>query len=131
MKRNPYRHGLSYLCEKRVLRPLGDRVLLRAILATDGSAFEILGADTGQAACYEIVATGPKVDEFDYPEGHHCLHISAAGDALDDGGHSNRYTLVPADEIICAWSPEAAQRAFDDMQKEKAPEGALSESPQA
>lgn len=99
---NPYRNGLDFLVP--LLNPTSDRVLLRAILQTDGSDLAIEGADVRRAICHFVVRCGPDVK--DIQEGQHVIHISAAGDSLDgDPNSTSRFCLVREEDIVAYWQP--------------------------
>jgi hypothetical protein len=110
---NPYRLGLEKL--HKILRMTGDRVLLRAILQTDGSDLQVEGSDTRTAVCHQVEDVGPDVK--DLAPGMHVLHISAAGDGLnpDQSNRSARYTIVREEDVIAYWWPEEALTEFSRL----------------
>jgi hypothetical protein len=108
---NPYSIGVEYLMESGVAKPARDLVLLRAILKEDGATVEVVGTDTLNAVCHEIVAKGPFVSD-EIKIGDHCIHISAAGDAADFLNPNARFTTVRESHITLTWNPKDAQAEF-------------------
>ena len=54
------------------------------------------------AICYEVLKCGPGVTTL--KPGHHCLHISAAGDSEGAGVHQE-YRVVHERDVILYWDP--------------------------
>lgn len=101
-----FRHGLaSYIS---IIRPTKNRVLLRAVYATDGSDLAMTEEDQRQAVAHIIVSTGPGVDPDHFAVGDYCVHISAAADALEtdyQGNPKGRFLFVHQDDIVCTFCP--------------------------
>jgi hypothetical protein len=110
---NPYKQGLEKL--NKIVKVTGDRVLLKAILQTDGSEIEVQGADTRTAVCHEVCDIGPDVK--DIAIGAHCLHISAAGDGLDadQTQRGARYTIVREEDIVAWWYKDEAVAEYERL----------------
>jgi hypothetical protein len=99
---NPYRNGLDPFIKQ--IQPTSDRVLLRAILSTDGSDLAI-DSDVRGAVCHEVIRVGP--DVLNLAEGMHIVHISAAGDTLDnDPNTKSRFCLVREEDVVAYWFPD-------------------------
>lgn len=115
---NPYQDGVDWLMAAGVARPTEDRVLLRAILKTDGATIHIAGTDTLQAVCHEVVALGPEC-KGSVKVGDHVIHISAAADAADFLNPNARYLFVRERHIVASWDPGDAVAMFAKLQAEK------------
>lgn len=107
---NPYKLGLEPL--HSIVRVTGDRVLLKAILRTDGSEIEVQGFDTRTAVCHQVEDCGPDVKDLGV--GMHVLHVSAAGDGLDadPNNRAARYTICREEDVVAFWWPEDAVKEF-------------------
>lgn len=111
MTTNPYSKGIEHLAEAGIIRPTWGRVLLRAIMRTDGSNLEVAGIDTKNAICHEVVATDstrPELFGSEIEKGMHVIHISTAGDAPDWQERESRYCIVREADIIAYWWPDEA-----------------------
>jgi len=109
MSGNPYRDGVEWLMAAGVGSPTEDRVLLKAILATDRSVLaEGINRDTLNAACHEVVGLGPEVKDKSLL-GKHVIHLSAAADAADHLNPNARYLFVRERHISYSWDPAEAE----------------------
>ena len=104
-----------------IAQPQNRRLLLRAVLATDGSDLEVVGSDARQAVCHEIVDSAADCNNL-WSKGDYVLHISVAGDGVDeDQGQNkeNRYTLACEDEIVLLLDRELVRERFYHLQLEE------------
>lgn len=94
----------------------GRRVLLRAILATDGKELaEGVASDMRQAIAHEILAFGPGcrkwweeqgISESDWPRvGQHVFAITAAIDLVSKKDRECRLCTARIDDISAVWDP--------------------------
>lgn len=98
---------------KIVLQPRGERVLLRAILASDVSDLSLDSYDARQSIAHEVVAIGLGVAGWErahgVAEGHglrvgqHCFVLSQAADRLSKTDKSVRLWLAHVDDISASW----------------------------
>ena len=110
---NIYKRGIEWLCAAGLMRPLGHRVEMKAILSTDASSIISGKEDTRQAACHQVTNVGPDVTKVKV--GDMVLSISTATDAADFDKVDGRYTFCHEDDIVTWWNQaeaEAAHRRF-------------------
>lgn len=112
MTTNPYSKGIEHLAEAGIIRPTYGRVLLKAIMRTDGSDIQVQGIDTKNAVCHEVVAADEPRDAHllgnEVQVGMHVIHISTAGDAPDWQERESRFCIVREQDIIAYWWPDEA-----------------------
>lgn len=114
---NIYKRGTEWLCAASVMKPLGKRVILKAILAEDASEIFAGKTDTRKAVCHVVTDIGPDVQKV--KPGEMVIHLSTATDAVDFDKVDGRYTLCHEDDIATHWDHEVAveahQRAFPEL----------------
>lgn len=95
-----------------LFQPVNRRLLLRAVLATDGSSV-IAGPnqDARKAVCHEIMSSAHDCEQV-WAEGEYVVHISAAGDALDYDDIASRYVLVHEDDIVGVLDPAEVEERY-------------------
>lgn len=101
----PYRYtdGIEPIIIAGKFRVRGNRVLLRAILATDGSEMARgVAYKTIDAECHEVIAVGPDVP--DIKVGQHVYCRSAAADRIRND-ETSRFWLIDERDIGAVWDP--------------------------
>ncbi len=111
-----YKQGLEPIADTGLAKPVGPRVLVKAIYAQD--AFSSILAneavmDIKDAVAFEIVSIGPDVPG-DLEPGMHCDHRSAAFDALDWSSKEKRWATVHYEDITVVWDPKAVAEAMTE-----------------
>lgn len=96
------------------MTPFGDRVLLRAIMRSDGykGALTLVEYNSSDAECFEILKVGGSVekwckehDEFTPKVGQHCDIRSNASDRVAQKDPTGRYWLVSILDLASWWDP--------------------------
>lgn len=104
---NIYKRGVEWLCAAGLMKPLGNRVVLKAVLVSDNSAIVSGKEDTRQAVCHEVMDIGPLVTKVS--RGDMVIHISTATDAADFDKTDGRYIFCHEDDIISRWNQVEAE----------------------
>lgn len=104
-----YKRGVEWLCAAGVMKPLGKRVILKAILCTDGASIFAGKEDSKKAVCHLVTEVGPEVQKV--KRGDMVIHISTATDAADFDKDDGRYLFCHEDDIMGQWEHSAAEAA--------------------
>lgn len=98
-----YTDGIEPIIHAGKFRVRGNRVLLRAILATDASALSRgVAYKTIDAECHEVIGVGPDVS--DIAVGQHVYCRSAAADRIRND-ETSRFWLIDERDIGAVWDP--------------------------
>lgn len=116
---NIYKRGVEWLCAVRVMKPLGQRIVLKAVLVSDKSKLLTAHEDTRQAVCHEVTDIGPDVTKV--KRGDMVIHISTATDAADFDKLDARYIFCHEDDIVSRWDQAEAEAAHRLMFPEEYP----------
>lgn len=106
---NIYKRGVEWLAAAGLMKPLGKRVILKAILSTDGATIKMAKDDTRSAVCHEVKDVGPEVTKVN--RGDMVIHISTATDAADFDKVDARYIFCHEDDIMGLWDHQKALTA--------------------
>lgn len=117
MKFYDYRLGPEPVAAMGAMRPLGTRVLCRAILDSDwyNGALKLITYNAIDAVAFEVVSVGAgvkglceKMGEVPPTPGQHCDIRSVAADRVYSRDVTGRFWLVPVDDIAAVWDPVPA-----------------------
>lgn len=110
-----YRCGVQPLCEVGAVRPLGKRVLLRAILSADNynGPLWMPPMQSTDADCFEVVAVGPDAGDVVKP-GQHVEVRSTAADRVDAKKLTGRFWNVSIEDVTAVWDPQPVTQEIAD-----------------
>lgn len=107
-----YGLGTDPVVVSGALKPFGDRLLLRAILATDGSTLHVVTHNSTDAECFEVIGVGGGVaaacemkDEEPIKIGQHVDVRSTAADRIRSKDPVGRFWLVSVEDVTAVWDP--------------------------
>lgn len=109
-----------------LMQPRNKRLLLRAVLATDGVTLapgQVLHTaltDARQAVCHEIIDYADDCEQ-DWSVGDFVLHISTAGDGIDEEqgkNKDNRFVFVDEKDVVMVLDRNDAAVKHEALVKE-------------
>ena len=117
------RHPSVQWCLDGTFRPLGERVLVYAVMPADGTAYGTGMEATRGADYYEVRAVGAAVPHGYVEVGDRIQHVSASSDPVDPTDTTCRWMLVDYRDITGRHAPPVVVAPIDKALKALEAEG--------